>query len=207
MIKHGAKKNPVMTGMIGTNSDLFPEVARLHIEDGNIVWDATYGKGAFWKNIKNRNYKLVTSDLVTECDVRCNDLTPPFHSDSFDVIVYDPPYLYNHSGTIKESVAKQYQNNSLQRKTNRDVLDMYNEFCCVAYNLLKQGGRLVVKCQDVIESNKQKWNHIVIGQEAEQIGFTMIDLFVLVIPQKPTIRWDHQYKARKNHSYFLVFEK
>jgi hypothetical protein len=207
MIKSGAKKNPVMTGMIGGNSDLFAEVARLHISKGDLVWDATYGKGAFWNKTDRAQYQLITSDLTTPSNVQCDNLRPPFADKSFDCVIYDPPYLYNHSNTIKESIAQQYQNNALQRKTNRDVLDMYNEFAAVSLRLLKKSGILIVKCQDVIESNKQRWNHMLIKEETELIGFIMIDLFVLIIPQKPAIRWDHQHKARKNHSYFLVFQK
>jgi len=42
----------------------------------------------------------------------------------------------------------------------------------------------------------------------EEMGFHAKDLFVVVRPDTPTVgRMYEQRRARKNHSYFLVYEK
>jgi hypothetical protein len=42
----------------------------------------------------------------------------------------------------------------------------------------------------------------------QQLGFTAEDLFVVVRPDRPTFsNIKRQRRARKNHSYFIVYKK
>jgi hypothetical protein len=43
--------NPTVTGIVGTNADLFPLILKMYIPSGAIIADVTYGKGVFWKNV------------------------------------------------------------------------------------------------------------------------------------------------------------
>lgn len=77
----------------------------------------------------------------------------------------------------------------------------------LAYNLLKDGGWLIVKTQDIITSNGQLWiSHFVIDYAIVQ-GFTLEDKFILVAQTLPIKYFGKQKHARKYHSYFLVFKK
>ena len=77
-----------------------------------------------------------------------------------------------------------------------------------AHRVLKPGGVLVFKCQDVIHNHKMHATHVNVCNWAEYEGFRLLDLFVLPAksrmpgPQKGT-----QRHARVFHSYFLVFVK
>jgi hypothetical protein len=88
------------------------------------------------------------------------------------------------------------------------VTQMYLEAGAEAWRVLRRGGILIVKCQDEVSANKQRLTHVEIVTGYEDTGFYCKDLFVLVRPNAPGVsRLVKQVHARKNHSYFLVFEK
>lgn len=74
--------------------------------------------------------------------------------------------------------------------------------------MLRDRGVLIVKCQDEVCSNRQRFTHVEIMRAYEGMGFVAEDLFVLVRRNRPgASRVVRQVHARKNHSYFLVFWK
>ena len=77
-----------------------------------------------------------------------------------------------------------------------------------ALRVLKKEGVLIVKCQDEVSANKQRLTHVEIITAYEAMGFYTKDLFVLVRVNRAGVsRLKKQEHARKNHSYFLVFQK
>jgi DNA modification methylase len=77
-----------------------------------------------------------------------------------------------------------------------------------AFRVLKDGGIMIVKCQDEVSANRQWLTHVEIINHYEALGFYTKDLFVVVRVNKAGIsRLKKQAHARKNHSYFLVFVK
>ena len=74
--------------------------------------------------------------------------------------------------------------------------------------MLRDHGALIVKCQDEVSANRQELTHVQVVCALAEIGFYARDLFVLVRPNRPNVaRLVRQVHARKNHSYFLVFQK
>src|SRR5690606_24416715 len=87
------------------------------------------------------------------------------------------------------------------------VVDLYLRAGLEARRVLRPGGALIVKCQDEVSANKQRLTHVEIITAYEDMGFYCKDLFVLVRRNAPGVsRCKRQVHARKNHSYFLVFE-
>lgn len=195
----------VVTAHVGRNDVLFADVARLYVPDGATVADVTYGKGGFWKKVDTTRFNLLVTDLMTGVDFR----NLPYDDGSIDVLVFDPPYIYNPKGTVKDSISGVYQANESQASiaTTSAVIDLYEGGMKEARRVLRADGLLMVKCQDGIESGKPRWNHVTIANIGVHHGFVMRDMFVLVQPTQPTIRWPHQLHARKNHSYLWVMEK
>ena len=77
-----------------------------------------------------------------------------------------------------------------------------------SFQVLKDNGVLIVKCQDEVSANKQWLTHVEIINFCESLGFYTKDLFVVVRSNKAGVsRVKKQIHARKNHSYFLVFIK
>lgn len=212
----------VRSAYVETSSDIFPKILELHVPKGALVADVTYGKGVFWRNVDPKDYKLFASDIATGMD--CRYLA--YGNSTFDCIVLDPPYMegfYRKQNNQKAgsgthgSFREAYSNGNEVNDNTKDtgtkrwhgaVTDMYFRAGKEAFRVLKDGGVLIVKCQDEVSAGKQWLTHVEIINEYEQIGFYTKDLFVLVRTNRPGVsRIKRQVHARKNHSYFLVFIK
>lgn len=212
----------IMSASVCGNADIFPDILKLHVPEGSLVADVTWGKGVFWKNVPQNAYRVKGSDIATGVD--CLDL--PYEDKSIDCVVLDPPYMEGFyrqetkhkagSGTHK-SFADAYSNgdekngdslNTGAKKWHAAVTDMYFKAGKEAHRVLRPKGILIVKCQDEVSANKQYLTHVEIINEYEKLGYYTKDLFVVVRTGKPAVsRLKQQVHARKNHSYFLVFIK
>jgi hypothetical protein len=93
-------------------------------------------------------------------------------------------------------------------KWHAAVVDLYQQGGREAARVLKRNGIFIVKCQDEVSANRQWLTHVEIINGYVALGFYARDLFVVVRPNQPGVsRLLKQVHARKNHSYFLVFQK
>jgi hypothetical protein len=221
----------VMSAHVGDNSDLFANLMTLHVKPGSKVADVTFGRGVFWKKIASGSYELYASDLelvVAEHDIfvryrdRVDCRALPYEDASLDCVVLDPPYMEGFfrraqthragSGThaaFRDAYAdgNTYDAGEDGPKWHDAVIDLYLRAGLEARRVLRSGGVLIVKCQDEVSANKQHLTHVEIVTGYEDMGFYCKDLFVLVRNNAPGVsRLLQQVHARKNHSYFLVFE-
>ena len=193
------------------NADIFPYVLSLYVPSRSKIADITYGRGVFWKNVKLDQYELQKSDLKQGVDCRAL----PYHDQTFDCVVFDPPYMHTPGGTAHDghqNYEMYYENNGTGNGTNKKyheaVLDLYFRGSSEAWRVLKPGGVLIVKCQDEVCACKQRLTHVEIINYLTSMMFTVEDLFVLMRTNKPGVsRVLRQRHARKNHSYFLVLRK
>lgn len=221
----------VFSAHLGNNADLFQQILDLHVPKGSTVADVTFGLGAFWRNVPPKNYTVVASDIdlklgdipaewagKVQTGVDCRSL--PYHDVSLDCVVLDPPYmegLYRKSedhlagsGT-HASFRRAYSNGKATEggpKWHDAVVDLYAKASREAYRVLRPEGVLILKCQDEVSANKQRLTHVEIITGCETLGFYTKDLFVVVRTNKAGVsRLKKQEHARKNHSYFVVFQK
>lgn len=212
-----ATSDVVVSAHIGGNAEVFPHILELHVPKGSRVADITWGQGVFWKKIPPEDYEVVGSDLKTGVD--CRKL--PYENESFDCVVFDPPYMEGffrksegHLGGSGTHAAfrKAYSNGEATEeggpKWHAAVLDLYIKGGKESARILRRNGILIVKCQDEVSANRQWLTHVEIVNAYEDLGFYARDLFVVVRSNQPGIsRLIKQVHARKNHSYFLVFQK
>lgn len=212
IVRNGKPTNDlIFSASDESNSKVFPNVLALYVKPGSTVADVTYGKGAFWKKIPDGMYKLFATDIMDGTD--CRDL--PYPSGEIDCVVLDPPYMHSPGGTahIKHMpFESHYRNNGTGNQTSSKyheaVLELYSDSAKEAHRVLRDRGVLIVKCQDEVCSNRQRFTHIEIILEYEKMGFIAEDLIVVVRNNRPGVsRIVRQVHARKNHSYFLVFWK
>lgn len=194
---------------------MFPQILDLHVPRGSTVADITYGKGVFWRNVDNASYQVLASD-ITE-DVDCRRL--PYGDNQLDCVVLDPPYMEGFyrrraqagNGThrpLRDYYAAGQTVSSGSAKYHAAVLEMYIVAGREASRVLRHKGVCIVKCQDEVSANRQWLTHVEIINEYTSNGFYTRDLFVLVRNNRPAVsRLLRQRHARKNHSYFLIFEK
>ena len=210
-VARGAATNDlVFSAYTGTNDDVFPNVLKLYVPPGSKIADVTFGQGVFWKKVEKGLYKIRPSDIRLGVDCRAL----PYENASFDCVIFDPPYMHTPGGTAHQNHQNfelYYVNNGAsngEKKYHEAVLDLYFRGAKEAHRVLRPGGILIAKCQDEVCANKQRLTHVEIINELADLGFIIEDLFVLVRRNKPGVsRVLKQVHARKNHSYFLVFQK
>jgi len=223
----------VFSAQIGDNADLFARILHLHVPTGTTIADVTFGQGTFWKNVRGGDYNLLASDIdaksghgifpshpiEVKTGIDCRNL--PYDNDTLDAVVLDPPYmegLYRavtshlagsgtHAG-FRHAYSNGKPTDEEGPKWHEAVVDMYIKAGREAYRVLKRDGILIVKCQDEVSANKQRLTHVEIITAYESLGFYSKDLFVLMRMNRAGVsRLKKQEHARKNHSYFLVFQK
>lgn len=185
---------------------MIADVCRLYVEDGHIVADVTYGKGAFWREADSSRFKLLKSDIKTVAESPFDLTELPYEPCSIDHIVLDPPYMHN-AGT--PMVDGRYQNSTTTGgEYHADIMSrLYAGGIVEARRVLKNRGKLWVKCQDEVQSGKQQWSHIEIYLIATSLGFYAKDLFVLNATSTTPVQVKKQQHARRNHSYLWILEK
>ncbi|HRO43526.1 MAG TPA: DNA methyltransferase [Flavipsychrobacter sp.] len=206
----------VFSSTVGDNCDQFDDILSLHVLENSKIADVTFGKGAFWKNVDKSKYQIYPTDLKTGTD--CRSL--PYGNGEIDCIVLDPPYmegLYRSDNSFAgngshHSFKEHYSNGErpkeISSKWHDAVLEMYIQAAIEAKRVLKKGGILIVKCQDEVSAGIQRLTHVEIIMNYALLGFYAKDLFVLTRTNRPSVsRMVKQLHARKNHSYFLIFEK
>lgn len=213
--------NLVLSAYHGHSDLIFPKIMSLYVPKKSSVLDLTYGQGVFWRKIPQSDYDLTISDLATT-GIDSRILTPHFEAESFDCVVFDPPFfafppsktsLFKRGSVFEQKYknAKSFKNTvkNSEKPNHEIVLNLYLQTAKEVLNILKPKGVFIVKCQDMVSSGQQRFIHCDIINELNKQGFMPIDLFVLVRKNRPSVN-DFQLlqkHARKNHSYFLVFRK
>ena len=212
VVRNGAPTNDlVLSAHTEGNDAVFPKILGLYVKPGSTVADVTYGEGVFWREIPQGRYDLRATDIKTAVD--CRDL--PYEDGAIDCVVLDPPYMHSPGGSAHQTqnaFEKYYANNrsggQTKKKYHDAVLDLYFEAGEEAHRVLRERGVFIVKCQDEVCSNRQRFTHVELIVAFEKMGFVAEDLFVVLRNNRPGVsRAIKQVHARKNHSYFLVFWK
>lgn len=194
--------------MISTVSDNQQTILRaildLYIPSGQFHLDPTFSRGGFYSGGVMIPEPQICTDLNPQCDgvIEADCRALPFDSASIHSIIFDPPFIHAHG---KES---EIGNRFSSYPTQHDLRAMYMASLVEFYRILKTGGILVFKNQDIVESGKNVFNHVKIYNMAVDLGFVGLDLFILTASHR-MIGHNHanQQHARKLHSYFWVFEK
>lgn len=213
-----ASTDVVVSSHLDDNSGVFPKLLRLHVAPGSTVADLTFGRGVFWRKVPKGQYNLLPCDLKLGSDWKRLE----YGDSSLDAVVFDPPYMEGLYRKTKPAMAGSgthrafrdaYSNGALhtdakQRKYHDAVLEAYLSVMPEVRRVLKPGGKFIVKCQDEVSANRQKLTHVELIWAYEAQGFYCKDLFVVMRRNVPVIaRLLKQEHARKNHSYFLVFQR
>ena len=170
--------------------------------------DMTYGNGGFYKYIQKPVYKFDIEPLSDEV-VKASSVCLPLMKGSVSSCVFDPPFLTyvkaarNHNSIMAKRFGGYWRYEELE--------DHYKATIAEAARVLKKGGVMIIKCQDIIHNHKMHSTHINIVKWAEGL-FRLKDLYILPakhrmdMPSSPGSAKRTQKHARIHHSYFLVLE-
>ncbi|MGH7782457.1 MAG: DNA methyltransferase [Candidatus Binatia bacterium] len=205
-----ATNDLIFSSYRASNDEVFHKILSLYVKPGSKIADVTYGQGVFWRAVSEGAYNVLGTDIRGGVD--CRKL--PYKNASIDCVVLDPPYMHTPGGTAHDghqNYEQYYGNNRTENpvsKYHEAVLDLYFAAAQEAYRVLRDGGIFIVKCQDEVCANRQRFTHVEIMADCNKRGFIAEDLFVILRQNNPGVsRVKRQVHARKNHSYFLVFWK
>lgn len=162
--------------------------------------DLTASKCVFWKSLPVPQYLY---DMYPQIEgVRQLDEADKLCNKCFNSIVFDLPFLVAEKNTeyLMKSRFTYFDSIDSLYKANDDMLER-------SYRLLNDKGLLVIKTMDYNHGNKQLWVSDYVIRKAYELGFDLLDKFILLSKNR-LMGWAHiQKSARKYHSYFLVFRK
>jgi hypothetical protein len=204
-------------------AEKFEEILRFHIPPSpdKTILDPTCGKRYLWESLFNGlneksnqldldgnpiklPWKVIFSDIQDfgynkVCDVKDLTVEAPV-----DGIVYDPPYFF---GTEKPSTNfREYGDYSQTYEDLLEFMDVANEKFPA---LLKEDGKLILRCSDMIHYKQNKFYPLHITWANRLSNWEMVDFIVLV---HKWMGWtDFMVKDRScsvgMHSYLMVFKK
>lgn len=180
-------------------------ILRLYIPSKTFDCDLTYSKGYFYKyRIPKPTLKFDTHPQLIEEKVLPLEDAYQLEPASLESVIVDLPFIIRDSDSGKSVIDKRY--NSFRNVS--DMESAYEGMMSLSNHILKEGGILIVKTQDVNSNGKQIWVHQIVERIAGELHFSIEDLFICVSSHVMT-RADlsKQHHARKYHSYFYVLRK
>jgi hypothetical protein len=197
----------VIRSLYFTQEEILRAIQALHIK-GDFECDMTFGNGSFWKDIGRPNHCF---DITPLCDgvIEADSRMLPLEPSSLNNCVFDPPFLTYVKAGRNHKEGKVAMTARFGGYYRYDELeDHYRGTLSEAYRVLKPGGVMVFKCQDIIHNHRMHCTHLNVCNWAEYEGFRLIDLFILAAKHRmPSPQKGTQRHARIWHSYFLVFQK
>lgn len=210
-VDEGVEVDDTLNTVCRTNAEGFARILRLYARPGDSIADPTFGNGVFWSQVDRTQYRALATDITTHgVDLR----QLPYPSGTLDMVVLDPPYRYTPERNKKQDDAPGhgkvdglYNLQAAKLNNIQAVLSLYRGGMVEARRVLKEGGFLIVKCQDTIQDGKNVWVHTLLMVEAGVLEFACRDLLIVAPASVLKTRWERQRHLRKAHSYFLVFRK
>ena len=188
-------------------SEILSAIKVLHCQEGFCA-DLTYGNGGFWKHHPRPLLAFDITPLHPDV-IQASSTALPCADESLQNVVFDPPFLtYVKAGRQHKEGKVVMSARFGGYWTYGDLTQHYTETLDECKRVMRKGGKLVFKCQDVIHNHKMHCTHANVIQWAAERGFRLRDLFVLVAKHRmPSPQKGTQRHARVWHSYFLVLEK
>ena len=185
-----------------SNTEILNSINNLYLNNKGFDLDPTFSKGVFYKDFPRPKY---ISDLTPKFNyVEQSDCTKlKFESNSLESICFDPPFVHGSAGQRKNNI------NSIRftiMPNHNSVIDLYKNSLIEFHRVLKKKGILAFKCQDFTDA-KTYWNHIHVHNMSENIGYEVVDLFILLSKNRiynPNVKQRH---SRKFHCYWYVLKK
>jgi len=200
-------KPAVIRSVYDKQDQILAAIQHLHCPEG-YECDATYGNGGFWRTLDR---PALCFDIDPSLpDVMAGDSTAlPIESDILNNLVFDPPFLtYVKRGREHKGGKVRMTARFGGYWTYGELEAHYQASIIEARRVLKVGGKMVFKCQDIIHNHRMHCTHARVIAMAEANAMRLLDLFILPAKHRmPGPQKGKQRHARIFHSYFLVFQK
>lgn len=186
-----------------TNAALMLDAKALgYLSDEMVILDPTYGRGGMWKFWRPNG--LVAGDIDPQefGQIRLDFTRMPFEDDSFDAVVFDPPYKLNGTPTSGD-MDRRYGVHTTRRWQDRMELVKLGLTECI--RVLRPKGHLLLKCQDQVCSGQVRWQTREFADFVEKESNLRLVDHLLLLGGRPQPEGRKQVHARRNHSSLLIF--
>jgi hypothetical protein len=172
------------------------------------ILDATVNGGRFWRGSRR---KVVGVDIDPRHNptVCCDNTAMPFRSESFDVVVYDPPHIPNQGRDKSKDFNSRFGLGARSPKENGYTFaHTYPAFMTEAHRVLRDEGILLCKIVDYVHNHRYQWAHIDLILAGQRVGFTACDC-IIKVRKGPIVdpRWKVAHHTRRQHAYWIIFRK
>ena len=189
------------------NADLMVACRELgYLSDDMLIWDPTYGLGRFWTQWKPE--LLMWTDLdasKSPYNNKSTDLLEVWWGCRFDAIVLDPPYKLNGTPSQGGPASSDESYGVHEPRTWQERHQLIRDMIDAAHRNLRDGGTLLLKCQNQVCSGQVRWQTIEFTNHAATLGLRLVDELMLV-GARPQPSGRRQVHARRNYSSLLVFK-
>lgn len=177
-------------------------------KEPRLILDSTVNGRRFWRG-SSRPVIGVDIDKRHRPDVCADHTAMPFHSDSFDVVIYDPPHIPNQGNDRSKDFNTRFGLGARSAKENGySFAHTYPAFMAEAWRVLAEDGILLCKIADYIHNHRYQWAHVDLIRAGQDAGFTACDC-IIKIRKGPIIdpKWKIAHHSRRRHCYWIVFRK
>lgn len=197
-------RGPLVGSVIsGSNADLVAAVAPLYLSGS--VLDVTYGAGKWWTRFQPEQFTFHDLHKVDGVDFR--DL--PHTDGSFDAVCFDPPYVA--SGSVSHEAASEFRGRyGIDHESSYggegELFDLILDGLAECARVTRRW--LLVKCMEFTSSRRFHDVPTLVKNNAAACGLMFWDQ--IVHHTGPGLGGHNtrvQIRARRTHSYLLVFAK
>ena len=201
-----SKNDGIIKSVSYDQQEILNWIIQLYIKEGYIECDYTFSIGVMYKNdnviIPKYRFDKYPDQCVGVLDLK--DADSILEDGTLISSIIDLPFLVTKrewAETIKMAQRFNVFNDMDEaEEANKYLLEL-------SFRKMKKGGILIMKTQDIYAEGKQLWFHRYVEDWAMEVGYKLIDMFILVADYRVLNKGLSQKVARKFHSYFFVFKK
>lgn len=188
---------PVLSVSQETSAETIADLVRILFRDARTALDTTYGSGKFWTG--DHTLKVTGLDQNPERAKHvCGDFTKlPFADDSFDLVVFDPPY-HTDMGRGKPSVMGDRFGTYA---TIPELQTAVRAGCKEAWRVARLG--VIVKCQDYIHAQRAVWMSLWVWAAFPVQPYDAKHVYRSQKMLDP--KWTRQLSVWRNHTTYWVY--
>lgn len=196
-----SKRKFIIKSVSDNQNEILNNILSLYVKRDTFDIDLTASICVFYRQIPKP--KLLFDKYPQLDGVKSITDIYQLKENSYHSIMLDLPFIVQ-EGKSSSMIAQRFNSfHSIKElyQTNEDMMRL-------AISLLYKGGYLIMKTMDLCYANKQYWISSFVQNKANEIGFSLIDTFILIARNKIlSTMGEQQRHARKFHSYFFVFKK
>lgn len=192
----------MLSVLFGEQPDLMKHIADFYFPTDARVLDVSHGIGSLVQRLENVTGVDIDPRSPAQFEADSTDL--PFDDCSFDVGIFDPPYLYGRSTQRLQDRPKWTDERSRQEHP-LEFVKLATGTALELERVLVPGGIVVVKVADSRYKGRLVLNHSIIIDAFQEAGLPLRDLLVYV--RGGTGLFKNAKSAQGSHGYFVISQK